>query len=189
MINYCAYLKGHASGFGPSKGELKLRAAVHSKDPKKIAEALNILPGIEGVGSHIPHLEGEEIFGNTKRKLDVPIGDCRDSHRQDKVNFSQPDVQTRSTTACVDSLGGKGKQTEVNTSPQVTVAFESDCNTRKWHIVRINHKSYTKCHTQQQGSNIKCIVKISKGRKGTPAPTYCNRKEAYGSKQQVVADF
>jgi hypothetical protein len=41
MTNYRAYLKGKASGTGPTKQELKLRAARHSGDPKKIEEALN----------------------------------------------------------------------------------------------------------------------------------------------------
>ena len=49
MTNYRAYLKGYASGSRPSKGELRLRAARRSGDPKKIAEALNTLPGAEGV--------------------------------------------------------------------------------------------------------------------------------------------
>jgi len=148
MINYRAYLKGHASESGPSKGELKLRAAQRNKDPKKIAEALNTLSGSKGVESRIPHLEGEEIFGSTKRKLDVLIGYSGDSHRPDKVNFSQPHVRTRSTVAYVQSLEGKGKQPEVNTPPHVIVAFESDCDTRKWHIARISHKSNAKCHAQ-----------------------------------------
>ena len=78
MTNYRAYLRGHASGSGPSKGELKLRAARCSRCPKKIAEALNSLPEAHGVGSRVPHLEGEEIFGSTKRRLDVPIGDVGD---------------------------------------------------------------------------------------------------------------
>jgi len=72
-----------------------------------MAKALNTLFGAEGVGSRIPHLEGEEIFGSTKRKLDVPIGNCGDSHRPDKVNFSQPRVQTRSTATYVESWRGK----------------------------------------------------------------------------------
>ena len=88
MTNYRAYLKGYASGSGPSKEELRLRAARRSGDPKKIAEALNTLPEAEGVGTRVPHLEGEKTFGSTKRKLDVPIGDARDSHRPDKINFS-----------------------------------------------------------------------------------------------------
>jgi hypothetical protein len=41
MTNYRAYLKGKASGTSPSKQELKLRAARHSGDPKKIEEALS----------------------------------------------------------------------------------------------------------------------------------------------------
>jgi hypothetical protein len=90
MTNYKAYLKGKASGTGPSKQELKLRAARRSDDPKKIEEALSQLPGVEVATTWIPHLEGEEIFGRTKRKLDLPPGDDGDSHRLDKVNFLQP---------------------------------------------------------------------------------------------------
>jgi hypothetical protein len=88
MTNYRAYLKGKASRTGPSKQELKLRAARRSSDPKKIEEALSQLPGVEVATTRIPHLEGEEIFGSTKRKLDLLPGDDGDSHRPDKVNFS-----------------------------------------------------------------------------------------------------
>jgi len=62
-----------------------------------------MLLGAKDVGIRVPHLEGEEIIGSMKKKLDVPIGDARDSHRLDKVNFSQPHVQTRSTT---NAFGG-----------------------------------------------------------------------------------
>jgi hypothetical protein len=88
MTNYRAYLKGKASGTGLSKQELKLRAAKHSGDPKKFEEALSQLPGVEVATTRIPHLEGNEIFGSTKRKLDLLPGDDGDSHRPDKVNFS-----------------------------------------------------------------------------------------------------
>jgi hypothetical protein len=90
MTNYRACLKGKASGTSPSKQELKLRAARRSGDPKKIEEALSQLPGVEVATTQIPHLEGKEIFGSTKRKVDLPPGDDGDSHRPDKVNFSQP---------------------------------------------------------------------------------------------------
>jgi len=103
-------------GSNPSKGELKLRVTRHTKYPKKIAELLNILLGAEDVGTRVPHLEGEEIFGSTKRKLDVSIGDARNSHKPDKVNFSQPYVQTRSTTAFIVSLEGSNEQPQPNTS-------------------------------------------------------------------------
>ena len=189
MTNYRAYLKGYASGSGPSKGELRLQAARRSRDPKKIAEALNTLRGAEGVGTRIPHLEGEETFGSTKRKLDVPIGDARDSHRPDKINFSQPRVRTRSTPSISQSPGDKGEQEQPNPSRHVPVAFESDCDTSEWHIARISQKSNARCQAQQHRSNIKCTSKIAKGKKGTPAPTYHGRKEEYGSKRQVLADF
>ena len=116
MTNYRAYLKGYASGSGPSKGELRLRAARRSRDPKKIVEALNTLPGAEGVGTRIPHLEGEETFGSTKRKLDVPIGDAGDSHRPDKINFSQPRVRTRSTPTVSQPSGDEGEEAWTNPS-------------------------------------------------------------------------
>ena len=132
MTNYRAYLRGHAFGFGPSKGELKLRAARRSGCLKKIAEALNSLPKAQGVGSRVPHLEGEEIFGSTKRRLDVPIGNAGDSHRPDKVNFSQPRVRTRSTKGVEESLEGNERWIEESGLPQyVTRAFESDCDTSK----------------------------------------------------------
>jgi len=57
---------------------------------EKIAEVLNTLPGVEGVRSHIPHLEREKIFGSTKKKLNVPINDGGDSHIPNKIIFSQP---------------------------------------------------------------------------------------------------
>jgi hypothetical protein len=88
MTNYRAYLKGKASRTGPSKKELKLRAAKRSNDPKKIEEALSQLPRVEVATTRIPHLEGKEIFGSTKRKMDLPPGDDGNSYRPDKVNFS-----------------------------------------------------------------------------------------------------
>jgi len=168
MTNYHAYLRGYASGSGPSKEELKLRVARQSGCPKKLVDALNTLPGVEGVGTQVPHLEGEEIFGSTKRKLELPIGDARHSHRPDKVNFSQPRVRTRSTKSSEELLEHSGTCNEANPSQYVTVAFESDCDTLKWHIARISHKSVARCQAQQRTSNIKCSAKIAKGKKETP---------------------
>ena len=44
--------------------------------PKKTVEAMNTLVEAHGVGIQVSHLEGEKVFGSTKRKLNVPIGDC-----------------------------------------------------------------------------------------------------------------
>ena len=119
----------------------------------------------------------------------MPIGDAGDSHQPDKINFSQPRVRTRSTPTVSHPSGDEGEEAWANPSRHVTVAFESDCDASKWHIARISHKSNARCQAQQQRSNIKCTSKIAKGKKGTPAPTYCGRKEEYGSKREVLADF
>jgi hypothetical protein len=128
MTNYRAYLKGKSSGTGPSKKELKLRAARHSGDPKKIAEALSQLLGVEVATTRIPHLEGKEIFGSTKRKLDLRPGDDGDSHRLDKVNFSQPQVQTRSKTAHTEFAGASVAGADKDELLHVTKVQESDCD-------------------------------------------------------------
>jgi hypothetical protein len=101
MTNYRAYLCGGPSGKGPSKQDLKLKRAMASGDGKKIVEALSEMHGAEDICTRIPHLEGEEVFGSTKRKLDLPIGFEGDSHHPDKVNFSHPQVQTRFATTRV----------------------------------------------------------------------------------------
>jgi hypothetical protein len=53
---------------------LKLRSAKRSRDPKKIAQAVGKLSAGAGLNSRIPHLEGESIFGSTKKKLDLLPG-------------------------------------------------------------------------------------------------------------------
>jgi len=148
MTNHRAFLRGHTCGSSSSKEELKLGTARRGGDPKKIAEVLNTLLGAKCIGIQVPHLEGEEIFGNTKQKLDVPIDDAGDSHRPDKLNFSQPRVRTRSNSTLVGLLEGRSIEAVVNTSSHVTIAFECECDMSKWYIARINHKSGAKCQAQ-----------------------------------------
>jgi hypothetical protein len=102
---------------------LKLRAARRSGDPKKITEVLSQLPGVEVATTRILHLEGKEIFGSTKRKLDLLPGDDGDSHRPDKVNFSQPRVQTRSRTAHTEFIGASMVGVDKDELPYVMTAF------------------------------------------------------------------
>jgi hypothetical protein len=189
MTNYRAYLKGKASGAGPSKQELKLRVARRSGDPKKIEEALSQLLGVEVATTWIPHLEGEEIFGSMRRKLDLPPGDDGDSHRPDKINFSQPRVQTRSKTAHTKFAGASVAGADKDELPHVTTALESDCDMSQWHIARISYRSSCKCHAQQRATDVKCTARIAKGSKGTPIPTYRGRKTQYGGSKVIVMDF
>jgi hypothetical protein len=189
MTNYRAYLKGKASGTGPSRQELKLRAARRSGDPKKIVEALNQLPRVEVATIRISHLEGEEIFGSTKRKLDLPPSDDGDSHRPNKVNFLQPRVQTRPRTAHIVFAGASGASAKKDDLPHVTTALESDCDMSQWYIARISHRSSCKCHAQQAATKVKYIARIAKGSKGTPVPTYRVRKTQYGGTKEIIMDF
>jgi hypothetical protein len=84
--NYYAYLKGDRSDTGPGKEELRLRAAQRSGDAKRIVATLKHIPGAEHWCTYKSQLEGEEVFGTTKRKLDMPPGSDQDSHRPDKIS-------------------------------------------------------------------------------------------------------
>ena len=39
-----------------------------------------------GVNTRIPHLKSETIFGSTKKKLDLPLGDDSNSHHHDRCS-------------------------------------------------------------------------------------------------------
>jgi hypothetical protein len=41
----------------------------------------------------ISHLEGEEVFGSTKQRQDLPLGLKGDLHKHDGVNFFYPQVE------------------------------------------------------------------------------------------------
>jgi hypothetical protein len=77
---YHDYLKGGGGGTGPDRSVLRLRSASRSGDPRKIAQAVGELSADAGLNSRVPHLEGESIFGSTKRELDLLLGDESDSH-------------------------------------------------------------------------------------------------------------
>jgi hypothetical protein len=146
MTNCRANLKGKSSETGPSRQELKLRAARHRGVLKKIVEALSQLLEVEVATTQISHLEGEEIFGSTKRNLDLPLGDDGNSYRLDKINFLQPRVQIRSRMAHTKfaraSMAGANK----DELPHITI--ESNCDMSQLHIARISHRSNYKCHSQ-----------------------------------------
>ena len=103
VVRYYQYLKGDQAGTGPGKEELQLRVAQRKAertgDPKVLNVALGKLPGAEFFCTRMPHMAGEEVFGSQKRKADVPLGFEGESHRPDKVNFSRPQIQTRSSRA------------------------------------------------------------------------------------------
>jgi hypothetical protein len=144
---------------------------------------------VEVATTRILYLEGEEIFGSTKSKLDLLLGDDGSSYRPDKVNFAQPQVQTRSTTAHTEFAKASVVGADKDELPHVITALESDCDISQWHIARILHRSICKCHAQQAATKVKCTGRIAKGSKGTPTPTYRDRKTQYGGNNEIVMDF
>jgi len=65
---------------GSIKGGVEVESCKTKLMPPKIAEALNTLLEAKNVGTQVPYLEGKEIFGSTKRKLDTPIDYAQESH-------------------------------------------------------------------------------------------------------------
>ena len=89
MISFeYSWLKGGKGGKGPDKAELRLRHTQRSGVRKLIAEAINSYLGAEEILTKKGDLEGAEIFGSTKRKLDLPPGSSHDYHRSYTVNYS-----------------------------------------------------------------------------------------------------
>ena len=97
IANCWAWLKGGLDSKGPNFASLKLEATARCGDPETLADAMKSCPGSEGANMKDCSLEGSELFGSTKRKLNLSSGvDC-DSHRPDKVNYSIPRLNTGAT--------------------------------------------------------------------------------------------
>ena len=71
--NYRTYLKGDRSGKGPNKVELRLWAARKSRDSEMITRVLSSFSRDEDLITKPRGLEGVEIFGSSKKKLDLPL--------------------------------------------------------------------------------------------------------------------
>ena len=185
ITNSREWLKGGQRGKGSDQAALKLRAAANSGDPKLIAAAMKSFPGAKDLPNHPIILEGVEIFGSTKRKLNLPPGSEFDSHRPDKVNYSIPKSNTRWTRQHIEeSL--KSPQHQV---PLTTRVMESNCDPKLWHIARLSKSSGRQCQALQAISREACRTKISQGRNGTPAPTYAGMKKDLRMGHNVEAEF
>ena len=182
---YRAWLKGGRSGKGPDKAQLCLRTAQRLGDPKMIAKAVSSYPDVHDLLTRPKGLEGAESFGSTKRKLDMPPGSSQDSHRYDKVNYSIPQMSTRSTRARIqESLSDPGTGVQHTTS-----VLETNCNESMWHIARLKRGSGRKCQALQAQTNRKCDSRVASGSTGTPAPTFSGKKTEYHTKKIVEAEF
>ena len=202
VVTYYQYLNGDRAGIGPGKEELLLRVAqrttVRSGNPRALHVALSRMPGAKEFCSRETHFEGEEVFGSMKRRLDLPPGSEYDSHRPDKVNFSRPRVELRSSKtyssaqACKDDPLEPSDadiqllRTEKEVTPRVvpkvthvTAVQETACDETQWHIARLPKTLAKACFAQQAITKKKCIAKIVQDGKSTPAPTYTGMMDSY----------
>ncbi len=79
FIVSCLFTRS-AFGTSPDKNELCLCRASQSADPIKIVATVAKYTSNYGLFTKIPHLEGEEVFGSTKSKADLPPGSEAGSH-------------------------------------------------------------------------------------------------------------
>jgi hypothetical protein len=121
--------------------------------------------------------------------LELPPSDDGDSHRLDKINFSQPQVQSRSRTAHTEFAGASVVGADKDELPHVSTLLESSCDMAQWDIAKISYRSSCNCHAQQRTTNVKCTARIAKGSKGISVPTYRGRKTQYGGNKEIVTDF
>jgi hypothetical protein len=102
------YLNGGRCGEGLGKDELKLWQTSQFGDPSQMANLIAKHPSRFSFTTRIPHLEGQEVFGSTKRRVDITVRSKNSSHRHDYVNFSQPRVNATSSGFNVDASESSG---------------------------------------------------------------------------------
>ena len=153
-------------------------------------------------------MAGEEVFGSQKRKADVPLGFEGESHRPDKVNFSRPRIQTRSSRAKHAScslpnvveelspdlqqdqvLNNRGTTTNVGRAGHVTSVHETACKETEWHIARLPKTSPKACFAQQAITKKKCEAKIVQGNKPTAALIYTSVMQNAHKKRPEKMEF
>ena len=117
--NYRAWLKGGLHGKGPDFASLKLKATARCGDPKILVDAMKFYPGVEGANTRDCVLEGPELFGSTKRKLNLLPGANCDSHGPDKMNYSIHRPNTRATRQHIEESLTFAKHVVVHTTSVV----------------------------------------------------------------------
>jgi hypothetical protein len=142
-------------------------------------------PGLEYLNTKDCTLEGSELFGSTKRKLDLPPGvDC-DLHRPDKVNYSIPRPNIRVRRACIEEYLVSAEHGVAHT----TSVLETDCSSFHWHIARLPTNFAKRCWAMQANTGTLYNAKIGTGKHGTPTLMYKGLKKKYRSTNNVEYKF
>ena len=178
-------MKGGSDGKGPDLASLKLKVAVMCGDPKMLAATMKSYPRAEGVNTRDCTLERSELFGSTKRKLNLLSGvDC-DSHRLDKMNYSIPRPNTRATRQCI----GESLRSAIHGVAHTTSVLETGCLASKWYIAKLPPNSSKRCWALQAITRTMCNAKVGIRKHGTHAPTYKGLRKEFCSPNNVEYEF
>jgi hypothetical protein len=83
----CILISNRVVDLGVDKNELLLHKTTQYGDLKQLADAvLKYSPKLVYI-IRIAHMEGEEVFGFCKQKVNLALGSKGDSHRHNRVNF------------------------------------------------------------------------------------------------------
>jgi hypothetical protein len=83
----CILISSKVVDLGLDKNELLLHKATQYGDPKQLADAVLKYSSKLVYIIRIAHMEGEEVFGFCKHKVNLALRSKWDSHRHDRVNF------------------------------------------------------------------------------------------------------
>ena len=72
IANYRSWLRGGSTGKGIDFASLKLKAVARCGYPKLLADAMKSYAGAEDLNTKDCALEGSQLFGSIKQKLDMP---------------------------------------------------------------------------------------------------------------------
>ena len=185
IANYSAWLIGGSNGKGFDSVSLKLKTATMCEDPKMLIDTMKSYPGAEDVNTRDSALEGSELCGSTKRKVNLLPGvDC-DSHRPEKVNHSILRPNARATRQRIE----ESLNSTLHGVSHIIFILETDYLASKWHIARLLPNSAKRCWALQAITWTMCNAKVGTGKHGTPAPTYKGLRKEFRSPNNVDYEF
>ncbi len=85
-------MQGGLVGHGLDRNELLWRRAQWFNDLARLTTFVANYMSRSSFSDHIPHLEGEEVFGFAKRSVDCPPSADNDFHHPNHVNFFCPRI-------------------------------------------------------------------------------------------------
>ncbi len=121
--SYRVYLNGGRCEKGLGRDELKLCLTSQFNDLLQLVNMVIKYTSRSFFTIKIPHLEGQEVFRSTKRRVDIALGLEGNSHTNYGVNFSQPRVNATSS-GFANSNVGVGKSSWIVKDKAFVLTFQ-----------------------------------------------------------------